>query len=107
MVTGDEKAGPYDYVEDLTFFSDGKILTYRAKIRGKWYVIAGKDKAGPYERLWFLSFSPDGIALAYRAEINGEWYSKVLINGKEYTGSVSNGMVVYVENDTIRILKDE
>jgi len=67
-------------------------------------VIVGKDKAGPYDGVLGFSFSPDGKVLTYLAGIDGEWYSKVLINGKEYIGSVSNGVVVYVDNDTIRIL---
>ncbi|MCX7950242.1 MAG: WD40 repeat domain-containing protein [Treponemataceae bacterium] len=146
VVTGNEKAGPYDDVDDLTFSPDGKVLAYRVEIGGQWYVITGNEKAGPYDDVWGLAFSPDGkmlvyavevdgqwymmdgkektgpykyedigpltfspdgIALVYRAKINGTWYSKVLINGKEYTGSVSNGVTVYVDNNTIRILKSK
>ncbi len=103
VIAGKEKAGPYDDVIEFKFSSDGKTLAYTAQINYLWYIIAGNEKVGPYNYVSRLQFSPDGNTLGYRVAIKDGADTKILINGKEYTGSIVNGVVIYIDNGTIYI----
>jgi hypothetical protein len=103
VVAGNEKTESSNNCRDLTFAPDGKTLAYAIETDRQWFIITGKDKFGPYANYGRISFSPDGKIVAYKAETDDQWCSKVIVDGKEYTGSNNNGVIVYIADNRIYI----
>jgi hypothetical protein len=105
----DKIAGPFNTgAQSLTFSPDGLNLAY---FNGLYFYINENLKAGPFYNLYrgIVTFSSDNNTVSYdvsvyNSEIKGnERCTKILMNDKEYTGSIFKNYVVYIDNDVITI----
>jgi len=59
VIAGDQRFGPYDYVDDLGLSADGSHVVAAVQEDGKWYVMIDGKLQDPFDRISWLRWAAD------------------------------------------------
>ncbi|UTC63336.1 hypothetical protein E4O05_05475 [Treponema sp. OMZ 787] len=106
VISGNEKIGPFNSIDNIEFSSDDSSLIIKAVSDGRSYIYCNDIEYGPIDyNMHDVELSYNGQALAYNFEENKQIYSRIIIDGYNYAGAIYNGKPLYVKDGEI-LLRD-
>ena len=106
VISGNEKIGPFDSIDNIEFSSDDSSLIIKAITDGQSYIYYDDIEYGPIDySMHDIELSDNGQALAYNFEENKQIYSRIIIDGYNYPGVIYKGKPLYVKDGKI-VLRD-
>lgn len=101
---GEKILGPYSVVSDIVFSPDSEQISYVAETNGKAYLYYGNIKYGPYEYISSIEYLENVNKFRYSAKKGNIDSGYVILNNKEYVGSVFMNKAAIIDNDTLKII---